>query len=134
LSFLRRTLEFFLARFGVRRERVFQQRFFLGLAVLGLGLVDSLQFGTLDRVQRGDFVVLGRKFLGLATTPARHFDGRKHVARRVDGGERFRIGRLADRRNTRDAGFRLVLRIVRLGGHPGGFSSHFGFGFLMPTS
>ena len=96
LEFLAAALEFFFAGFGVGRERVFQQRFFFGLAVLGLGLVDGLQFGAFDRVQRGDFVVFGLEFFRLATAPARHFDRRQHVARRIDGGQRGGVGGLAD--------------------------------------
>jgi hypothetical protein len=108
----------------------FSSAFSLALRSLALALSDGFQFGALDRVQGGDFVVFGREFLGLATTPPRHLDGRQHVARRVDRGEGFRIGRLADWGDTRNASFRLVLRIVRLGGRSGGFGSHFGFGFL----
>jgi hypothetical protein len=69
LSFWRRS-EFFFRRFRVRRESVLQQGLFLGLAVLGLGLVDRLQFGALDRVQCGDFVVFRLEFFRLAAAPA----------------------------------------------------------------
>jgi hypothetical protein len=65
LEFLAAALELFLGRFGIRREGVLEQGLFLGLAVLGLGLVDRLEFGALDRVQRGDFVVFRLEFFGL---------------------------------------------------------------------
>jgi len=73
LEFLAPALEFFLARFRIGRKRVFQQRALLRLAVLGLGLVDGLQFGPLDGIQRGDFIIFWLEFFWLAAAAAWHF-------------------------------------------------------------
>src|SRR5471030_270088 len=130
-QFLAAAFEFFLGRLRVRRESVLQQRLFLGLAVLGLGLVDGLQLGAFNGVERGHFVVLGLEFLGLAAAPSRHFDRWQHVSRRVDRGQRCRVRRLAHRRRIAgDASFRFIGRFSRFCGHFGGLCSRIGFRFL----
>lgn len=124
LELLATTLQLFFAGFGVGRESVLQQGLFLGLAILGLGLVGRLQFGTLDGVQCGNFIALGLEFLGLAATAARHLDARQHIAGRVDGCQGSGISGLAyARRSSRADVF--AFHLCGFGGLGG-----LGFGFL----
>ena len=130
LEFLAPALEFFLARFRVGRERVLQQRALFRLAVLGLGLVDGLQFGPLDGVQGGDFIIFWLEFFWLAAAAAWYFYRRQDIPGRIDGRQSGGVGGLADHGRAGHARFWPVERLFGFRGNFSGLYSRFGFGFL----